>query len=496
MQEPENSSLPAMTPATPPPDDLPSAAGATTTHSLAGALSMLARWLREGAHTVLLHRPRWDGLHTHPAMILGLLAVALLLTLILQRLWIVGPASFNGQYLLVGWLATAATAWACYALLHAADGTEPSAAPSAAHLFSLLLAQGCLLSTAYGLFWAIVIQTGRGMPELSPTLLWGVWISLWLWLGAAQTLALWRSTRRKGWALLLTVLLLAIEAVESGNKQRTLWIADAAAVAPTTPRQLVLTQELMERQPQVLAERLQTLQRQRPGIVDLYVLTFAPYAHEDVFRRESGMVAEVMTQRFDTAGRTLQLVNHAETADEWPWATPLNLQRAIRRIGELIDRDEDILFIHLTSHGAWNGELAAQFWPLSVGAVTPQQLKQWLDEAGIHHRVISVSACYSGSWIAPLSGDGTLVMSAADAEHTSFGCGRASELTYFGRALYDEQLRSTTRSFEQAHAAARPLIDQREREAGKNDGFSNPQISAGAAIRKRLELLRSRLENG
>ena len=56
MQEPENSSLPAMTPATPPPDDLPSAAGATTTHSLAGALSMLARWLREGAHTVLLHR--------------------------------------------------------------------------------------------------------------------------------------------------------------------------------------------------------------------------------------------------------------------------------------------------------------------------------------------------------------------------------------------------------------------------------------------------------
>ncbi|HEX5804680.1 MAG TPA: hypothetical protein VFY24_16825, partial [Azospira sp.] len=64
------------------------------------------------------------------------------------------------------------------------------------------------------------------------------------------------------------------------------------------------------------------------------------------------------------------------------------------------------------------------------------------------------------------------------------------------RALYDEQLRSTTRSFEQAHAAARPLIDQRERVAGKDDGFSNPQISTGTAIRERLELLRSRLENG
>lgn len=487
MQEPASGTAPTPpatdTPATPPPP--------------AGFAGMLLRWLQQGAHTVMLRRPHWDGLHAHPGTILGLLAVALLLTLVLQRLWVIGPATFNGSYLLAGWLATAATAWACYALLHAADDTEPSGAPSAAHLFSLLLAQGCLLSTAYGVFWAVVIQAGGGMPELSPTLLWGVWISLWLWLGAAQTLTLWRSTRRKGWALLLTVLLLAIEVVESGHKQGALWIADAdAAVAPAAPRRLDLTQELMERQPQLLAERLQTLQPQRPGIVDLYALTFAPYAHEDVFRRESGMVAEVMTQRFDTAGRTLQLVNHAETADEWPWATPLNLQRAIRRIGELIDRDEDIVFIHLTSHGARDGELAAQFWPLSVGAVTPQQLGQWLDEAGIRHRVISVSACYSGSWIAPLSGDDTLVMSAADAEHTSFGCGRASELTYFGRAMYDEQLRTQTRSFEQAHAAARPLIDRREREAGKDDGYSNPQISTGTAIRERLEKLRSRLENG
>jgi hypothetical protein len=52
--------------------------------------------------------------------------------------------------------------------------------------------------------------------------------------------------------------------------------------------------------------------------------------------------------------------------------------------------------------------------------------------------------------------------------------------------MFDEQLRSRTLSFEQAHAAAREVIRQREIEAGKDDGYSNPQLSAGAAIRAKL----------
>ena len=79
-------------------------------------------------------------------------------------------------------------------------------------------------------------------------------------------------------------------------------------------------------------------------------------------------------------------------------------------------------------------------------------------------------------------------MTAADAEHTSYGCGRGSELTFYGRALFDEQLRQT-RDFEQAHAAARKLIEQREIEAGKTDGYSNPQISVGTTIRPLLQRL-------
>ena len=126
----------------------------------------------------------------------------------------------------------------------------------------------------------------------------------------------------------------------------------------------------------------------------------------------------------------------------------------------------------------------------SAGA---QLLRAALDKVGIRNRVVAVSACYSGGWVAPLASDNTLVMTAADATHTSYGCGSLSDLTYFGRAMFDEQLRKT-RSFEQAFANAVPIIQQREIDAGKDDGFSNPQISAGSGIRGVLKALEQRLE--
>ena len=66
----------------------------------------------------------------------------------------------------------------------------------------------------------------------------------------------------------------------------------------------------------------------------------------------------VLQQRFNADGRTLQLVNHEHTAQRLPWATPLNLRRAIERVAATMDGDEDVLLIHLTSHGAHDGRLA------------------------------------------------------------------------------------------------------------------------------------------
>ena len=58
-----------------------------------------------------------------------------------------------------------------------------------------------------------------------------------------------------------------------------------------------------------------------------------------------------------------------------------------------------------------------------------------LDESHIRWRVIIVSACYSGIFIPVLKNDSTLIMTAADSRHSSFGCDDTRDLTYFGEAL-------------------------------------------------------------
>lgn len=470
---------------------LPEPAHAPPAPPSTGLAGSVLRWFVEGVRTAVLMRPRWDGLHAGPGTVLALLVVTVAIGVGLQRLTFIGPVSFNPYALFSGWLSVVALVWLCYAL-HPREREHPVRSPGPAHLFAITVVQGCFF---VALIQLLSVVTARLDPvALSSPLWWSLWGVALALMTVALAVVLARGTGRMVLAPIAAVLAIGANIAESFYSQEPLWVTTASEEAGPSREWLQLTQSLMERQPRLLIERLEALQPQTPGAVDLYALTFAPYAHEDVFARESAMVADVMEQRFGTVGRTLQLVNHLDTAYNWPWATPLNLARAIHHVARVMDRDEDILFIHLTSHGAADGELAAQFWPMTVEPVTPAQLKGWLDEAGIVNRVISVSACYSGSWVEPLADDHTLVMTAADADNTSYGCGRLSELTYFGRAVFDEQLRTQTLSFEQAHAAARPIIGQREHEAGKDDGYSNPQISVGDGIRRPLEALVWRLE--
>jgi hypothetical protein len=449
----------------------------------------LGAWWRQGARSAFLLKPDWRGLQATPGVIAALVLVELLLGIGLERLYIVGPAFFYWPALHTGWVSTLVAAWACWLLIAQPQDPSRSDGPaSAVALFAMMAAQGLTFIVVLGL---VFVPLARNGPELAGEWSRAAWIAGLvlpaLWMGTAQLALVWRSgLPRHAPRAVASLLLCASLAVNTWFDTVRHWYptrGDQSAEAAVRP--LKLTQESMELQARILADKLQAIAPERPGVIDLYAVTFAPYADEDVFKRESQLVASVMQERFDAKGRTLQLVNHRDTIREWPWATPLNLQRAIRRIAERMNRDEDLIFIHLTSHGAREGSLSAEFLPLEIDALTPQMLKRWLDEAGIRHRVISVSACFSGSWIEPLGDPGTLVMTAADSSHTSYGCGRGSQLTYFGRAMFDEQLRHTW-SFEQAHAAARSMIDKREREAGKSDGFSNPQIAVGAEVRKTL----------
>ena len=461
-------------------------------------------WLREGLRTLLFFRPRWDGVRASPGTIAWLVLLEIALSIGIGRLFITGPAAFNWRAGLAGWASFVLVAWACYALrsrsISRDDGTSARActatAPDAAHLLTLLVAQGLFLLAVWGPVSVVLTRTGA-LAAAGDWAYWALWLAPVTWGTLAQLTALMRAgdndVPRRVQAVYAIIFATALNAYLAPNPQ--FWRQLESQEAEETLEPISFTQDVVDLQSELLQAQLDALKPQRAGVADMYTLTFAPYEGEEVFRRESRMVNEVMAKRFDAAGRGLQMLNHREHVENMPWATPLNLQRAIDGLAGKMDLDEDVLFIHLTSHGARNGELAPNFLPLDVDPVTPAELREWLDEAGIRHRVISISACYSGSWVAPLANDDTLVMTAADADHTSYGCGRKSELTFFGRAVFDEQLRKSTRSFEAAHAAARKVIATREKEAGKDDGYSNPQIKVGSRIRTRLDEMRVRLEN-
>jgi hypothetical protein len=455
--------------------------------------ALFGQWIVEGAHTAVFLAPRWNGLKTSPWMIAALTAALLSLSILLQRFQIPGPADFYPRALLGGWFYAILLLWICYLVRAEKQGGE--ATPGPAHLFSMALAQLFFMSLIVGTLDGILIRTGL-KEKLGITGLWAVWLLPLVWSFAAQWTLLWRSGKNNGPAVMTfaMVTLAAGSILMHWVPPYSYWYAKEARSKAPAHDEFLLTQEVMEAQPLLLEKRLGELKAQRPGTIDMYAVTFAPYSPEEVFRRESQMVAEVMSRRFDTAGRTLQLINNLKTVEQWPWASPLNLRRALARIGKTMDRNEDVLFLHLTSHGASNGQLSASFWPMSMEGLKPELLKAWLDEAGIKYRVISVSACFSGTWIKALANENTLIMTAADADHTSYGCGRKSDLTFFSRAMYDEQLRTSTLSFEDAFKAARPIIKEREEKAGKSDGYSNPQIQAGGPIREKLARLQARLQ--
>jgi hypothetical protein len=251
------------------------------------------------------------------------------------------------------------------------------------------------------------------------------------------------------------------------------------------------TEDVLEKQSSLLPSQIATLADQRPGIPDVYFLGFAPFATEDVFSLELDSIFPMMEQRFDTRGRSIRLANHLNSLDKYPFASVTNLRKALFAIAARMDAQEDIFVMYVTSHGSRQYSIASRLPPIDFNEVNPQVLRNLLDAAGIKNRVLIISACYSGGFIAPLKDDNTLIMTAAAADRPSFGCGATSTFTYFGKAVMDEQLRNNTLSFELAFKNALPILAQREK-AMKFES-SNPQISVGPAIAARLKTLEAEL---
>jgi hypothetical protein len=92
---------------------------------------------------------------------------------------------------------------------------------------------------------------------------------------------------------------------------------------------------------------------------------------------------------------------------------------------------------------------------------------------------VVISACYSGVFIPRLANPDVLVITAADANHPSFGCQDKAKWTYFGDAFFNVALRQPV-SLTDAFLDARSLV--RKRELREHFEPSNPLLAGGANV--------------
>jgi hypothetical protein len=320
------------------------------------------------------------------------------------------------------------------------------------------------------------------------------WVEL-AWLGLAALVAATRLgpipvvKGRRLAAVAVAVGLLALPLAGLDRMDRV-WVAAERPPAADAARRAA-TEAAIYLQGALLERALAALAPGRPGTVDLYFVGFGAYAGQDVFMREVRAARALFERRFDARGRSVALINNPHTAGETPLATATALERTLAHVGAVMDREEDVLFLFITSHGARDHRLEVEFRPLPLDPIDPARLRSMLDASGIVWKVVVVSACYSGGFVEALKDDTTLVITAAASDRNSFGCSNEAEFTYFGKAFLDEAL-GRTRSFVTAFEQARAAVGAREAAAGFD--ASLPQLHAGAAALAQLARLEARLE--
>jgi hypothetical protein len=438
--------------------------------------------LKLGLQTVFLRRVNVRAWAATPGQFAALAIAVFFIDIALYRTFYKGAVNFNWYavrepafdvlvLLVIGWLATRFS-------LKRVSPLAISTALLAATLWLDVIYVG-----AFHLIGVISNDNARWAESIS-------YYAYYLWLLLIAIVLIKRAAQLTRGRTVLAILPIAASFMFSMYvPMNRLWYERVDSEAQTDTVSPV-TEEMLYLQPRVAEQVMNALLPNRRGIPDLYFIGFAPHASQDVFMKESEVFRALADERFDTRGRSILLVNNNKTLRRHPLATVTNLRATLTRIGKLIDKDEDVVVLYLTSHGSTTHELSSDYWPLKLDELDPTLLKRLLDDARIKWRVVIVSACYSGGFIEPLRNPNTLVMTASDAANTSFGCDAEADFTYFAKALVDEQLRQTY-SFQEAFNNAVPVI--KEREQKQRQEFSNPQIFAGEAIQTKLRTIEHRL---
>ena len=218
-----------------------------------------------------------------------------------------------------------------------------------------------------------------------------------------------------------------------------------------------------------------------------FFLGFAGVGEQKVFAQEIGLASRVLSERYAMDDRVLSLINDERDLERTPLASVSGLKYALRGLAARMNLDRDVLFLAISSHGTQDPAIAVSNSELPLNDLTDEDLAEALSDSGIKWRVIIISACYAGGFIDSLKDPRTIVITAAAADRTSFGCSNDADLTYFGEAFYRDAL-PEARSLRDAFEKAKSAVAMRERRERVDP--SRPQAYFGAEMEAKLAAMK------
>lgn len=321
------------------------------------------------------------------------------------------------------------------------------------------------------------------LPDWSYGSLPTIFLVLFVW----QTVAVfWVFARAMKWpwweqVLILGGTIITLTIWQSSVNSQPIWKVEEQRV--TLPEAAIYAQ------PRLLDDVLSQMQSSVAGQSSWYFMGVAGAGYQNVFKSEVDRIQRQFDTRFGTYGRSVALINNKDTFVSQPIATKTSIERSLARIGQQMNPDTDVLFLYMTSHGLPSVfELANE--PIDMQSIDPQWLRETLDRSGIRWRVVVISSCYSGSFVSALQSPDTLVITASAEDRTSFGCNNEADYTYFGRAFFDEAMRSQ-HSFKSTFDVAVGRLNQWEKAQGFD--HSQPQFKLGQNMELMLPQFESRL---
>ena len=319
----------------------------------------------------------------------------------------------------------------------------------------------------------------------------GVWfagalVSLYSLAFLARGLRMFTGRRQWGAATLGLLFLLGFGvASDVSNAIPDLWNPGDSAVGPSD-EQLAEREAALFEQSDRIDQALDDVHRGPGKGPKGFFLGFAGVGDESVFAQEIGLASRVIGERYGTGERELSLINDERDLDSAPLASVSGLSYALQGLASVMQLDRDVLFLSISSHGSPDPSIAVANSQFPLTDLTPEDLADALRDAGIQWRVIIISACYAGGFIDALRDAHTMIITAAAADRTSFGCSSDRDLTYFGEAFYRDALPGAS-SLRDAFEKAKKAVSERERAEGIT--ASDPQAYFGVDIESYLAQL-------